>query len=196
MNKLMGFLELKSLNLPAVPWKEYTGEEFLQNDLLWTIRCAVFRGQDLNLPRLVGGVADQAKSFADKLLSQLHNNGMVIYYPYFIANKSGTLEVRSNRIIIEAVQSDLWNMVTFSDREVTLQYIDDEEIVDGNEQFLSETERKMLLSYVREVRRAFRDEMLTGKSILLEWSFAQNCNLNKHPVGDEYLVFYEARSIN
>lgn len=62
----------------------------------------------------------RSKKFADQLLKEMNNNGIVIYYPYFIANKSGTLEVRSDKVIIEAVKDDLWNLVTYSEREVTI----------------------------------------------------------------------------
>lgn len=79
MNKLMGFLELQNMNLPSVPWKEYKGNEELQEDLLWTVRSAVFRGNDLNLPRLVGADAIEAKEFADGLLQQMKDKGMVLF---------------------------------------------------------------------------------------------------------------------
>ena len=87
MNKLMGFLELKEMSLPSIPWKQYTGNEKLDEKYLWTIRSAVYRGEDLNLPRLVGEDAENATKFAENLLYKLGNNGMVIFYPYFIANK-------------------------------------------------------------------------------------------------------------
>ena len=54
MNKLMGFLELKEMNLPAVPWKQYSGSEKMDEQYLWTVRCAKYWGDDLNLPRCVG----------------------------------------------------------------------------------------------------------------------------------------------
>ena len=43
MNKLMGFLELQNMNLPSVPWKEYKGNEELQEDLygLLEVQCFV-----------------------------------------------------------------------------------------------------------------------------------------------------------
>ena len=54
MNKLMGFYELKNMQLPSIPWAEYTGNEPFSEQLLWTVRSAVFHGDDLNLPRIVG----------------------------------------------------------------------------------------------------------------------------------------------
>ncbi len=195
MNKLMGFFELQNMDLPSIPWREYTGREKLQEDILWTIRSAVFKGDDLNLPRLVGANSKEAKDFANQLLLRLSGNGIVIFYPYFIANKSGTLEVKQNGLIIEAVKDDLWNMVTLSERDVTIRYEQDQEIIDGNKNFLQEAEKEKLISNVREIKKSFRGDLLEGKSVLLEWSFAQNCDLNKNPIGKEYLVFYEARTV-
>ena len=195
VNKLMGFYELQSMSLPVIPWKEYSNEENFVEEYLWTVRSAVYQGDDLNLPRLVGAKADCAKMFAKKLSYEMKDNGIVIYYPYFVAKKSGTLEVRNNKLIIEAVESDLWNMVTFSERNITIQYIDNQEIIDGNSNFLSAEEKRSILSYVGEIKKKFRDDLVEGKSVLLEWSYAQNCNIDKKPVGDEYLVFYEVRTV-
>ena len=191
----MGFFELQNMDLPSIPWREYTGREKLQEDILWTIRSAVFKGDDLNLPRLVGANSKEAKDFANQLLLRLSGNGIVIFYPYFTANKSGTLEVKQNGLIIEAVKDDLWNMVTLSERDVTIRYEQDQEIIDGNKNFLQEAEKEKLISNVREIKKSFRGDLLEGKSVLLEWSFAQNCDLNKNPIGKEYLVFYEARTV-
>ena len=196
MNKLMGFLELKEMSLPSIPWKQYTGNEKLDEKYLWTIRSAVYRGEDLNLPRLVGEDAENATKFAENLLYKLGNNGMVIFYPYFIANKSGTLEVKRNSVIIEAVKEDLWNLVTYSDHEVTIIYHDNQEPeYMGNKNFLKTDEKEQLLKYVPEIRKLFKDDLLEGKSALLEWSFAVSWDVNKNPAGDEYLVFYEARTV-
>ena len=195
MNKLMGFLELKEMRLPSIPWKQYVGGEKLDENYLWTIRSAVYRGDDLNLPRSVGENAQKSKEFAEQLLKRIKDNGIVIYYPYFIANKSGTLEVRRDRIVIEAVAKDLWNLVTYSDREVTIIIDKDQKEMIGNKDFLNLTEQEELLTHVPEIRKLFRDELLEGKSVLLEWSFANSCDNKKNPVGKEYLVFYEARTV-
>ena len=160
MNKLMGFFELQSMNLPSIPWKEYTGQEKLEEDILWTIRSAVFKGDDLNLQRLVGANSKEAKDFANKLLVSLSGKGIVIFYPYFIANKSGTLEVRQNKVIIEAVKNDLWNMVTLSSRDVTIQIENSIEAIDGDGKFLEGREKEELLSTVKEIKKSFREDLL------------------------------------
>lgn len=195
MNKLMGFFELRDSGLPSIPWQEYTGIEVLQPDLLWTVRSAVYQGADLNLPRKVGVTADEAQSFAKELYARLKDTGMVVYYPYFIANKSGTLNVFQNRAIIEAVPQDLWNLVTYSDRAVTYELSEKGVVADGDRSFLSETELARIAGEIPTIRGSFRDELLEGKSILLEWSLAQNSNIEKKPVGEEFLVFYELRTV-
>lgn len=195
MNKLMGFYELVDMDIPSVPWKEYTGHETLDSRYLWSVRSAVFRGDDLNLPREIGIPATDAVEFADNLLLKMHDKGIVIYYPYFLAKKSGTLDVHRNRIIIEAVKGDLWNLVTYSDRDVTIQITENEMLFDGNKNFLTEAEINNLLSNVAQIRKSFRDDLLKGKSALLEWSYAQKSDLSKQPIGEEYLVFYEVRTV-
>lgn len=191
----MGFFELKSMDLPSVQWKEYLGDEILDPDVLWTVRSAVFYGDDLNLPRAVGVTAQEATTFAKTLCSKLKDLGMVIYYPYFIANKSGTLNIYRDRIIVEAVPNDLWNLVTYSDRTVTYELSEKGIKADGKQTFLTDGELNQITSRVPAIRRAFRDDLLTGKSILLEWSLAQKSNIAKKPVGEEFLVFYELRTV-
>ena len=98
MNKLMGFYELRELSIPTIPWKEYFPGVELSDEFLWTIRSAVNHGDDLNLPRLVGKTAGEATTFADNLYKQLYKKGMVVYYPYFVAQKSGTLNIHLDKI--------------------------------------------------------------------------------------------------
>lgn len=195
MNKLLGFFELQNSNLPTIPWKEYGDDTILDDSILWTIRTAVLKGDDLNLPRSVGENAKVSSLFAKDMLQKLQNKGIVIYYPYFVAEKSGTLNVYSDMIVIEAVKADLWNLVTYSDREVTIRIKDNETIYNGNERFITENELKEIMSQVPKIKAMFRDYLIEGKSVLLEWSYAYNCDINKEPVGEQYLVFYEARTV-
>lgn len=195
MNKLLGFYELKDSDLPTIPWKEYDENVIFDNNLLWTIRSAVYRGNDLNLPRAVGVDAEKAKQFASELYKKIKDSGIVVYYPYFIAEKSGTLNVFQNRVIIEAVKEDLWNLVTYSGREVTILFENDEIEYDGNKHFVNDEEIAELLLNAKRVKKMFRDELIEGKSILLEWSYAYQCDINRDKIGDCYLVFYEARTV-
>lgn len=195
MNKLMGFFELQKSDIPTIPWKEFRNDTKLDDSILWTIRTAVLAGNDLNLPRSVGENAKTSSMFAIETMRKLGDNGMVIYYPYFVAKKSGTLNIYNDRIVIEAVNDDLWNLVTYSDREVTIRITGDVIVYNGNDNFISQCELNEIMSHVPKIKAMFRDYLIEGKSVLLEWSYAFNCDKDKNLIGDQYLVFYEARTV-
>ena len=69
----------------------------------------------------------------------MKKKGITIYYPYFIANKSGNLNVFSDKIVIEAVKDDLWNLVTYSDRDVTVIIESNDKRIIGNKNFAGRT---------------------------------------------------------
>jgi len=195
MNKLEGFLALRESGLPSVPWKEYNKNTILDRDILWTVRSAVAKGEDLNLPRLVGVRAEEAMEFADELLKTLKADDLVLYYPYFIALKSGVIDISRDRVVIEAVKEDLWNLVTYNKKDVTI--IFDNESLDfvGDEKFLTQEELYDLIDYCVIVKNKFKEVLGTGKSILLEWSFACKADINKERIGMPALVFYEIRTV-
>ena len=196
MNKLMGFLELKASDLPAVPWKEFNDKVRFDEKLLWTVRTAVEKGEDLNLPRVVGVDAKEAYESAMRLYNKYKNIGMIVYYPYFVAEKSGTLYADNSKTVIEAVGEDLWNYVTYNKKEVTVIISLDKGVcVEGNREFLDDKEIQELCLYASRVRGMFRENIAKGEGVLLEWSYAYNSDLNKQPVGDRYLVFYEIRTV-
>ena len=195
MNKLLGFYELKDSGLPCVNWKTFHPEMKLDSNIMWTVRTAVYDGNDFNLPRKVGVRAKEAYETAIKFHEQLKEHGIVIIYPYFIAQKSGTLEVSNERIVIEAVDKDLWNLVTENKKDVTIIKSTNNYIYQGNKNFLSEYELDLLELQTQKIKRLFRQELASGKSILLEWSFALNTDISMFPIGNPYLIFYECRTI-
>lgn len=198
MNKLHGFFELKDSSLPAVKWKEFTDITELSNDRPWTVRTSVYSGNDSSLPRKVGVQADEAMAFARRTRAKYKDNCMLVYYPFFIALKSGTLSVHNDKVIVEAVVGDLWNLVTDGIKNVT--YVYDSKTLkligsDGDVYFLSNIETNGLLKTIPEIRRMFRDDLLENKGALLEWSFACDTDAELNKVGVPYLVFYEAKTI-
>lgn len=197
VNKLQGFYELKRMGIPSVPWLQFTGNEHLNENLLWTVRMAVLEGNDIDLPRAVGVTAQEAILKGKELIKTFEEHDLIIYYPYFIALKSGTIEIRQNKTIIEAVQDDLWNLTTTGGRDITL-IIDRETNViqkSGDTKFLTDDEIKELLKYAGIARGFHREYIFDQTSVLLEWSYAINTDINKHQVGKNYLVFYECRTI-
>lgn len=195
MNKYMGFYELRFLDIPTVKWHEFTENTVLDEDMLWTLRVAVERENDFNLPRLVGVTADEAYRKGGELLKRYRANGIVIYYPYFIAQKSGVIDVRKDSIVIEAVEKDLWNLVTYGRKNVTIYIKGDEFEFSGEREFLSGEEIDILVKNAGIIRHRYRDIIEEGRSVMAEWSFAYNTNIDREPKGSRYLVFYEIRSI-
>lgn len=71
------------------------------------------KGEDLNLPRVVGVEAKEAYESAMRLYNKYKDIGMIVYYPYFIAQKA-VPHVDNSKTVIEAVGEDLWNYVTYN----------------------------------------------------------------------------------
>lgn len=195
MNKLLGFYELRDLNIPTVKWHEFDENTFLSSDKLWTIRCAVLKGDDFNLPRAVGVTAMEGIDFGNEFKQQLGKDGIVIYYPYFNAVKSGTLQISRDVTVIEAVYEDLWNLVTHSKLDVSIQISDKENRIYGNGTFFTEEEINLLRNAEMKIREKKSRGLRDGLTFLLEWSFAQEVNIERQPINEPYLVFYECRTI-
>ena len=191
----MGFYELKDINIPTVPWERYSRDVVLDKTMLWTVRVAVKSGDDLNLPRAVGVTAEEAAEKAGALLEKYTETGLVIYYPYFIAEKSGVIDIRSDRIVIEAVDKDLWNLVTHGRKNVTIIFEECSARYIGDSAFITDSELDVLMKYITRIKSYYRNAMNEGMSIMAEWSFAYNTDKDHKPLGEKYLVFYELRSI-
>ena len=195
INKMLGFYELPRTGLPCIPWKKFDLDMKLDSNLLWTVRTAVLNGDDLNLPRKVGVDSSEAYKFGKLQLERMQEKGLVVIYPYFIAEKSGTLEVSIGEITIEAVYKDLWNLVTENDKDVTIRITAEKTFVHGQDDFFEDSELRELVKQATKIRGKFRDSIIQGNSILLEWSFAYNTNKTGEKLGKKYLVFYEVREL-
>ncbi len=196
MNKLEGFLELKSLAIPTVGWREYKSGITFDKGRLWTVRCAVMRGDDFNLPRLVGADGERAEKFAFDLKDRLGDSGMVIYYPFFLAEISGTVIISSQTTTLECVYGDLWQLVTDGVTHYTGIFdLNGQQQKAFGERPLHSNDIQSLLKYSAKIRAAYRREIATGKEIYAEWSFARDCGSDGNPVGERNLVFFELRTI-
>lgn len=195
MNKLHGFYALANSNLPSVPWQKYTEDTIFEDAILWTVRSAVKEGNDLNLPRKIGVNGTEAKQFAQSLMENLKSDDMVLYYPFFIALKSGVIEISKYRTVIEAVKDDLWNLVTHGKRDITIIFDDENIQFIGDEAFIQQEELFELIDYSALIKKQFHQEIAQNKSIFLEWSYACTSDINKQPIGQPNLVFYEIRAV-
>lgn len=195
MNKLSGFYELKNLNIPTVDWVEFTEKTELDSKLLWTIRTSVLKGNDVNLPKRIGVNAAEAEKFGKQMLLKYDTNGLIIYYPFFLAKKSGTLMISKDSTIIDAVKGDLWNLVNDNFIDTHLVLDANSSVISENNNFLTKSELSNLTRYVPVIRHSFYRSLSVNESVLLEWSFACKSSLDKKEVGDYKLMFYEVRTV-
>lgn len=217
INKLLGFYELKSSGLPHPNFKIYDNTDNINCDkpILYTVRTAVYRGGDISLPRAVGVDGPTAKAKAVEILRQLGDNAQIYVAPYFIATKSGTMLIGPDTLIVEACWEDLWNLVdhhkidgyydgwyheTKKDAEVLMpgEAVTPTRMssnaIEGN--ILTTELVEDLKKYVERLRRIYRNELLCNNLIYLEWSCACESSLDKVPLSEPELVFFELKIIN
>lgn len=195
MNKLDGLYELQKLNIPAINWKRFTDDTKLDDQRLWTIRTAVYEGNDLDLPKLFGADAQTAEKFARRISKKIGNNGIVIYYPYLVAQKSGNLQISGNSIVIEAIKGDLTPLLRGNAVDVTYIYSKTGRKIVGDEDFLSEKEINSLLFYAGYLTQLYRYVLAEESCLQLEFSFASECDLKKEAIGAPELIFFEIRTV-
>jgi hypothetical protein len=120
---------------------------------------------------------------------------LVIYYPYFLALKSGTMSIQEERTVIEAVNRDLWNLTTAGRRDVSMavQLDSGDMSIFGEETFLEPDEISELLRYDKILRAYNHHQLFGSTTVMVEWSYAMNSDLDRRPTGNKYLVFYEYR---
>lgn len=198
MNKLQGFLELEDANLPSIPWKEFDETTILDTTKLYSIRVATYQGRDLDLPKRIGIDGKEGYFFALDLYKKYKETGegIVIYYPCYQANKSGNIIISLNEEVIECVVGDLWNLNQKNQTNVTILINDKGNVTyQGNKDFLSKEEKQELLNYSKRIKALYRDELLSGQSILLEWLYGAIIDENQMLDSKQQLVFLELRSI-
>ena len=195
MNKLEGLYELRRLSIPTIDWKCYEAGTQLDDKYLWTVRMATYSGNDLNLPRMLGENAEKSQRFACEMLDKMGNRGIVIYYPYLLAEKSGNLQISSSRVIIEAVKGDLGSLLNGRLVDVTYIWEGNVNRSYGNKYFLKKVEREQILSYVEYLRRKYLQYLIQGLELQLEFSFAYDCTRQGEKEGKRKLFFFEIRTV-
>lgn len=195
MNKLEGFFELKKISVPTVEWKLYREGDMLSKDMLWTVRTAVTFGDDFNLPRLVGAPGDEAERFAQSAAKQIGEDGMVVYYPFFVAEASGTVRASLTETVIECVKGDLWNLVTHGDMGYGVVFGGGSKREYGTP-LLSADDVFLIQANAERLKKTYREALALGKSVYAEWSFAFNAGADGKPIGERFLVFYELRIVD
>ena len=195
MNKLAGMYELRKLNIPSVDWKLFQEDTVLSENRLWTIRTAVFQGADLHLPRLFGQNARDSMEFARKCLNEMNGRGIVIYYPYLHAVKSGVIQFGLSNTCLEVVSGDIKNLLDGGDPEASYYRKNTGWISERNADLYNREELEELFRYAEYCRRYFRNVLLESREIQMEFSYAYDVDTDHRKAGETRLVFFEVRGV-
>lgn len=187
MNKLQGFRALRELGIPAVPWNFMNENTKLNPNFLWTIRTAVEIGNDVNLPKAIG-INSKIAYKKYKEFKQIPNV-KIIYYPFFFADISGVVDISNERTVIEACNSDLWNLVTYDKPDYRV-------IIKNHNDINNLGQFQLVFKYAKYASLKMKGFLELDKHLYLEWSLARNSNLYKEPCDEQYLVFYECKAID
>lgn len=191
MNKLEGMYELKRNHLPTVDWKLFQEKTVLSETCAWTIRTAVFKGQDLYLPKLFGKSGQEAMIFGRRCLQEMKDKGIVFYYPYLEAKKSGVLQFDVSSIQLECVEGDLGRLLNGSTPDAAY-YWERKFLKEYGKEMLSAKEQDELLEWVFYCRRRYREIMKLGEKMQLEFSYVRDGNKENQ---QNRLIFFEMRTL-
>ncbi len=195
MNKLDGMYELRKANLPSVDWKEFRRGTILPDDYLWTIRTAVYKGQDIHLPRLFGKPAGVSMRFAEQCLEQMKGKGIIICYPYLQPEKSGVLQFDLRNVYLEGISGDVKKILDGDNPEVFYQWREAEFRTQGKSRLFSEQELMELYRYSQQCKRRYREILSDGSMMQLEFSYAYRVDRDHNKCEDTKLYFFEMRTI-
>ncbi len=195
MNKLEGLYELQRLNIPSVEWNIFKENTKLDKTHLWTIRTAVYKGRDVNLPKLFGATAQVAQEYGQHMRNVVGDNGIVIYYPYLVAEKSGNLQIGMDSVILEVVNGDLEPLLQGEAIDTTYIFSAQEKKIIGNQWLLSEDEIAQILMHADYLKQTYRYLIDNKNSLQLEFSFASESDLCKRAIGNPRLIFFEIRTV-
>lgn len=194
MNKYLGLLELKSLPLPCIEWEAFKTGSHFNEDCLWTVRVANWKGVDISLPCRLGITSKEVTEFASKLSSQYD---LIIVSEYFFAKISGVLLVCFDDFVIEWTYGDSHRLTRHGLVEESM-YLHFSNLVTKKSK-LDEAITKKLYQYAHSIRYHYRDDLLSDKAVVLEWSLTDSaeskdsCRSYHYSAGQ--LIFYDFRIV-
>ncbi len=197
MNKYIGLLTLKEYRFPTINWKCFNQDTLLDASFLWTIRLAAYYdSNDFGLPCYLGMKSDDAICKGlDLYRSYDMSEYIIMCYPYFVAIKSGTIDLRQDYDVIEVVFGNCTELTRNNNVDLTMIFKDNGYNTIGDDTILDEDEINLLYRYMKLAKYRFRDESLNGCIIILEWSFGYDVDANGIRKSENFLIFNEMRVI-
>lgn len=132
----------------------------------WTIRV-LWRGKQFKKPLYINWLAkEKVAKEIDQLAKKAKKDYLIVTYPSWIPQKSGTLLIEKNRIIIEACQGKITRLMREGICDVGYQISKLGQVQSswGNRHFLTRVEKKKIIDALAKIPQ---------KNIMLEWAFGQ-----------------------
>ena len=191
INKYQGLMLLKQCRLPTISWSVFTYDTVLSDNCRWTLRAVRELGNDFGLPIFLDISSKEAVGIGRSLLDQYSSNRFILLvYPYFTSEKSGVMQVETDRVVVEAVRGNCSDLTRYSKLDISLIYKDTRDVAYGDIAFFTDEELVTIERYASRLRRQFFRMVLDGFIVVLEWSFAVYKNTAK-----ENFLFQELRVI-
>ena len=141
----------------------------------------------------IGVTSKEAMTYIKSQYKELGRRRMLIYYPYFTAYKSGTIDLSYDRIVIEAVDGKIENLKKKHRVDETIIFREDDIEIYGEEEFLTREETLSLIDYGKMLRKRCDNEIEYGKNIIVYWSIVQETKKSMIPRDDKKLLFHQIK---
>ncbi len=184
---------LDHLELPTIPWKQCQTTMLLDDSILWTVKNEPFYGENGYIYGKIGVTAREAMEYITTQYQSLPKRRMLLYYPYYTASKSGTIDMNYDRIAIEAVEGKIENLKKKNRVDETLLFQDEDLEIFGEEKFLTRQETLEIIDYGSMLKKKFAGDLEYGRNILFYWSYVEETLRNMIPKGNPSLVFHQIK---
>lgn len=195
MHVLQDSFVLDHLDLPTIPWEICSTNTTLDHHILWTVKNEPFRPESGKIFGKIGVTSEEVKEYVEDAYEQLEKQRVLIYYPYYTAYKSGTLDLTYDRIVIEAVEGKIENLKKKHRVNETILFTEEDITIYGDDKFLTKEETLGLIDYCKSIKHRCMGELEYGKNILLYWSIVQETKINMIPKEEKNLFFTQLKVI-
>ncbi|MDO5520019.1 MAG: hypothetical protein Q4G58_05965 [bacterium] len=184
---------LDYLDLPTIPWEQCYTTSTLDDSILWTVKNEPYGEKQGKIYGRIGITSNEAKAYISSEYKNLEHKRMLIYYPYYTATKSGTIDLSYDRIVIEAVEGKIENLKKKHRVNETIIFRDESIEIFGDEDYMTKEETLTLIDYAKQLKKRASTELEFGKNLIFYWSFVQETKRNMIPRDETRLLFHQIK---
>ncbi len=184
---------LDYLDLPTIPWEQCRTTSTLDDSILWTVKNEPYTADQGKIYGRIGITSSEAKAYISSQYENLERKRMLIYYPYYTAVKSGTIDLSYDRIVLEAVEGKIENLKKNHRVNETIIFREESIEIFGDENFMTREETLSLIDYAKQLKTRTGKELEFGKNLIVYWSIVQETKRNMIPRDKSQLLFHQIK---